>query len=186
MQTTGERGEFFHPSLSPFGYNETVAQEYYPLTSVTCSQLPVTSNINVQEIGNRQQEIGFKRSTYSADPKIPDNVKVIKPKEYSDKERSVLRESEDITKQIIVCSESGRPFRIIQSELSFYRKHDLPLPKFHPDVRNNLRMKLRPGRTLHLKNCDKCEKEMLSVYAESSETTEKIYCEECYKQEIYG
>ena len=31
MQTTGERGEFFHPSLSPFGYNETVAQEYYPL-----------------------------------------------------------------------------------------------------------------------------------------------------------
>lgn len=31
MQETGERGEFFHPSLSPFGYNETVAQEYYPL-----------------------------------------------------------------------------------------------------------------------------------------------------------
>lgn len=27
-----ERGEFFHPSLSPFGYNETVAQEYYPVS----------------------------------------------------------------------------------------------------------------------------------------------------------
>jgi hypothetical protein len=26
MILTGERGEFFHPSLSPFGYNETVAQ----------------------------------------------------------------------------------------------------------------------------------------------------------------
>jgi hypothetical protein len=29
---TGEWGEFFPSSLSPFGYNETVAQEYYPLT----------------------------------------------------------------------------------------------------------------------------------------------------------
>jgi hypothetical protein len=33
MQDTGEWWEFFHPSLSPFGYNETVAQEYYPVTS---------------------------------------------------------------------------------------------------------------------------------------------------------
>jgi len=34
MIETGEWGEFFHPSLSPFGYNETVAQEYYPLQNV--------------------------------------------------------------------------------------------------------------------------------------------------------
>jgi hypothetical protein len=34
MMSTGERGEFFHPSLSPFGYNETVAQEYYELQNV--------------------------------------------------------------------------------------------------------------------------------------------------------
>ena len=39
MQTTtakdgagSERGEFFDPQLSPFGYNETVANEYYPLS----------------------------------------------------------------------------------------------------------------------------------------------------------
>jgi hypothetical protein len=32
MQETGEWGEFFHPSLSPFGYNESVAMEYYPQT----------------------------------------------------------------------------------------------------------------------------------------------------------
>ncbi|USN57480.1 MAG: hypothetical protein H6766_03435 [Candidatus Peribacteria bacterium] len=34
MKQTGEWGEFFHPSLSPFGYNETVANEYYPVTGV--------------------------------------------------------------------------------------------------------------------------------------------------------
>ena len=31
MQDTGEWGEFFSPELSPFGYNETVACEYFPL-----------------------------------------------------------------------------------------------------------------------------------------------------------
>ncbi|USN57470.1 MAG: hypothetical protein H6766_03385 [Candidatus Peribacteria bacterium] len=38
MKQTGERGEFFHPSLSPFGYNETVANEYYPVESITTYQ----------------------------------------------------------------------------------------------------------------------------------------------------
>jgi hypothetical protein len=31
MINTKERGEFFHPSLSPFGYNETVVMDYYPM-----------------------------------------------------------------------------------------------------------------------------------------------------------
>jgi hypothetical protein len=32
MKVSGEWGEFFHPSMSAFGYNETVAYEYYPMT----------------------------------------------------------------------------------------------------------------------------------------------------------
>ena len=32
MKQTGEWGEFFPISISPFAYNETVAQEYFPLT----------------------------------------------------------------------------------------------------------------------------------------------------------
>lgn len=32
MTKTGERGEFFPASLSPFCYNEALTQEYYPLT----------------------------------------------------------------------------------------------------------------------------------------------------------
>ena len=32
MQKTGEWGEFFPSWMSPFGYNETVASEYFPLT----------------------------------------------------------------------------------------------------------------------------------------------------------
>ncbi len=33
MQKTKEWGEFFPIEISPFGYNETVAQEYFPLTN---------------------------------------------------------------------------------------------------------------------------------------------------------
>ncbi|MCB9806736.1 hypothetical protein H6768_02390 [Candidatus Peribacteria bacterium] len=32
MQSTGEWGEFFPLTLSPFGYNETVAQDYFPIS----------------------------------------------------------------------------------------------------------------------------------------------------------
>lgn len=31
MESTGEWGEYFPHELSPFGYNETVAQEYFPM-----------------------------------------------------------------------------------------------------------------------------------------------------------
>gem|GEM_PF-5576175 len=34
-------------------------------------------------------------------------------------------------------------------------------------------MKLRPGRTLHLRTCDKCNKEMLSVYPYAIATSDK-------------
>jgi hypothetical protein len=34
MQTTGEWGEFFPVTLSPFAYNETLANEYLPLTKI--------------------------------------------------------------------------------------------------------------------------------------------------------
>jgi len=32
MQSTGEWGEFFPTEISPFGYDETVAGELYPLS----------------------------------------------------------------------------------------------------------------------------------------------------------
>lgn len=57
MTQTGEWGEFFDPRISPFGYNETVAHEYMPLSkeealsqgykwkeeTVNSKQLPVNS-----------------------------------------------------------------------------------------------------------------------------------------------
>jgi hypothetical protein len=83
----------------------------------------------------------------------------------------------------IICEVFGRPFRIVKPELEFYRKHWLPLPRKHPDIRHQERLAKRPWRILHLKNCDKCWIEMLSVYDKNTEY--KVYCEKCYQQEVY-
>lgn len=38
MRASGEWGEFFPIEISPFGYNETVAQEYFPLSKDDCKK----------------------------------------------------------------------------------------------------------------------------------------------------
>lgn len=165
MQETGERWEFFHPSLSLFGYNETVANEYFPLT--------------------REEAIArwYKRQDNNYDPVIPEWTRVMDwRKEWSPS--IPLDKGEEILKSIFLCEISWRPYRIIKQELDFYRKHNLSLPKKHPDVRHEERMKLRPGRTLYLRTCDKTGQEMLSVYP--PDYPGKVYSEKAYQDEIFG
>lgn len=38
MQLTGEWGEFFPHELSPFCYNETVAQDYFPIDQTVTNE----------------------------------------------------------------------------------------------------------------------------------------------------
>lgn len=145
-------------------------------------------------------QFGYHRSNYSSDPKIPEWVKTIDCRVLEWAENSPARIelnqvvlsnlvtsqpsniSYNICKQIILCEISWRPFMLQKAEIDFYRKHHISLPRKHPDVRHEERMKLRPGRTLYLRDCDCCNKEMLSVYPEQS----LVYCESCYVKEIYG
>jgi len=125
MQTTGERGDFFNPSLSIFGYNETLAMEYFPMSKTEASERSYTWQDN------------------NYDPKVPENVKAIKAEEYTDQQWEELKNDNEIIKQIFICTESGRPFRILKQELESYRKHNVSLPKFHPDIRHEHRFKLK-------------------------------------------
>lgn len=77
--------------------------------------------------------------------------------------------TDDIMKVAIQCEISNRPFRIVPQELVFYRKHNIPLPKRHPDLRHLDRMKLRNPRRLFLRNCDLCKIDMQSTYSSSFE-----------------
>lgn len=168
-----ERGEFFAPSLSPFPYNDTIAQEYYPLEQ------------------KQAQDLGCSWRDYMFEINIPEGIKTLSAEELPD---DIDDGDEHIYQQAIICTQSGRPFRIMPPELAFYKKHWLALPRFHPDVRHQHRIQQGPGRKLCVRKCDKCGVEMLSVYKNSKlqstswkqNKQQKVYCEDCYKREVYG
>ena len=160
MQKTWEWWEFFQSSLSPFWYNETVAQEYFPLTKEEALSL------------------GFNWSDYeSPKPKVD---KVIPTSKLPNDIKEI---PDDILNWAIECEVTKKPFRIIKEELEFYRKHNLPIPRRHPDRRHLDRMKLRNPRKLYDRKCDKCGKDIKTTY--SRDRKEIIYCEECYNKEVY-
>jgi len=140
----GERGEFFHPSLSPFGYNETVAQEYFPSSIIEKNDnndvisyhgLPrFARNDNGLELS----QLWYKRSEYEAPKPVSD--KVIEVKDLPD---SIAEVEDSILQFAISCELTGKLFRIQPQELAFYRKHNIPLPRKHPDQRHLERLALR-------------------------------------------
>jgi formylmethanofuran dehydrogenase subunit E len=90
---------------------------------------------------------------------------------------------DDILNSIFICEVSGKPFRLQKAELEFYRKMNIPLPRKHPDIRHNERMKQVSERNLYLKTCDHCGEEVVSVYDKNYPG--KVYCQKCYNKEIY-
>lgn len=160
LQDTGERGEFFDPQIAPFGYNETVAQDFMPLT---------------KEEALKQW---FTWSEY--EEPFPQAEKMLQ----ADELPSIQEVTDDILRQAIICEVSKKPFKIIKQELDFYRAHSIPLPRRHPDQRYADRMSLRPWRELYLRTCDICAIEILSAYPQ--ETKFQVLCEQCYNKKIYG
>lgn len=156
MKKTGEWGEFFPPSLSAFGYNETVANEYYPL--------------------NREQATIHGFNWHTPDPKeyqkqsylVPENIKNV---------------TDQITKEVLACETCGKNFKIVIQELSFYRKKIIPIPTKCPDCRHKDRLNLRNPRKLWERSCSKCKMKIKSSY--SPERSEIVYCENCYLKEVY-
>jgi len=162
MKSIWERWEFFPVSISPFGYNESVANEYFPL--------------------DRESALDkwFKRQDKEYPINVPEWTETVKAQDLSDNIDDV---DDEILKKAVICEISGKPFRIVKPELEFYRKHNLPLPRKHPDVRHLERLSQRAPRKLYLRTCDNCGKQVISVYPADSEF--KVYCEECYNKEIY-
>lgn len=160
MQSTGEWGEFFPPECSPTAYNESVAQDYYPLTKD-----------EAHAKGHRWVD---------ADTNIENVTQTIDAQRLPDKLGDI---PDDVMNWAIVCSATGRPFKIIKQELDFYRTHNVPIPRLHPSERHALRIQKRNPRHLWPRTCAKCQKEIQSTYA--PERPEIVYCEECYLAEVY-
>ncbi len=161
MRQTGELGEFFPISMSGFGYNETNAQEYFPLTKE-----------EVLQRGWRWRDL--KDPDYSGVTKklhasiIPNNIKEI---------------PDEILNWAIECEASGRLFQIQPTELAFYRKMNLSIPKLHPDERHKRRFESRNPRRLESRVCGNCG--ITTQTTISLERSSRVYCEKCYLDAVY-
>jgi hypothetical protein len=156
MQRTGEYGQFFTPQISPFAYNETAAQEYFPLTK----EKAIALGYRWQDPDPRE----YKAQTYQ----VPANIKDVK---------------DEITKEVLQCKDCGKNFRIIIQELKFYRDMNVPVPSKCFDCRHVKRLSLRNPRKLWERQCAKCQAGITTTYA--PERPEIVYCEKCYLEAVY-
>lgn len=158
MKSTGEWGEFFKPEESPYGYNETVARDYYPLS--------------------KEQALaqGFKWSDFEEPFPVVETAKAADLPKIADV-------TDDFLRLAIECEVTGKPFRLIKQELDFYRKKGIELPTKHHEVRHQERLKKRNPRIIWTRNCDSCGTAMQTTY--SPDRPEKVYCEACYLKTVY-
>lgn len=188
MRKTGEWGELFSPSLSPFGYNETVAQEYFPLKR----EQVINASVGDRHTDPLQRGAIFNWSDY--EPPFPEVSKIITKEQMQRLPDNIKDIPDDILNWALTCEISGKLYRIVKPELKFYREHNLPIPRRHPDQRHRDRLGLRNPRKLWERPCDcenvqhdhapvRCAITFQTTYA--PERPEKVYCEACYVKEVY-
>ncbi|MFA6000321.1 MAG: hypothetical protein WC783_05105 [Candidatus Paceibacterota bacterium] len=168
-------GEFFPTEFSPFYYNETIAEEYYPLTEEEAKGY----GFKWKEKEKRDYKIKIKAED------LPDHIKDV---------------DEFIVDKVIGCLHAGtcneqctEAFKIREDELKFYKYNNLALPRLCPNCGHFGRLKKRnPLKLWHRQcMCDKvghehegvCTNEFETSYA--PERPEIVYCEKCYQKEVY-
>ncbi len=161
MIETGEYGEFFPIHISSFGYNQTMAQDYYPLSKDEA----FAKGYKWKD----DEEADFSDvSKKIPASKLPDTIDTI---------------PDDILNWAIACHASGELFKIQRAELDLYRRMHFPIPHEHFLVRHKKRSNMRNPRKLWDRNCAKCKKEIQTSY--DPDRPEIVYCEECYLTEVY-
>ncbi len=153
LRKDGALDQFFPGTFSYTGYNKSLAGVYYPLT--------------------KDQVIA---GGWMWEPDQPVATKGIPASELPDAIGDI---PDDITKKVITCEKSGRPFKIIPQELKFYRDQKIPLPRLHPDERNLARFTQMPATNPRDVPCFSCHKPTTTYFPESW-GYQKFACTDCY------
>ena len=183
---TYKYGEFLPAEMSPWAYNETIAQEYFPLTKDEA----IAKGYRWREHDTKD----YKPTMLAQD--VPTDI---------------TNTDDSITKEIIECAHKGEcnqgcteAFRIIPDELAFYRKIGVPVPNVCPACRTMDRLKMRLGVELYDESCmcagaeskdgvyknigmhahgvESCNNEFKTGYKPGN--GDLVYCESCYQQEV--
>ena len=175
-------GEFFPAEISPFAYNETAAQDYFPLT----------------------KEEALKRGYRWRDRKTNEYITTMQAENVPDSLEDI---SDSIIEEIISCLHKGKckdrclgAFKITKDELNLYRQLGVPSPRLCFICRHEERLRKRNPMKLWHRTCmcgstgspqatnnhghtGKCNNEFESAYA--PDRPEIVYCENCYNKEVY-
>ncbi|RIL09756.1 MAG: hypothetical protein DCC75_05865, partial [Proteobacteria bacterium] len=156
MHEDGEWGEFFPLGGSLFGYNESRAQDEFPL---------------------EKSEAEACKLSWRAEPErqaISDKV---------EHEDCISEVSDAILRETLPCDTCPKSFRIMPSELHFYRNMKLPLPRSCPSCRRTQRLEENFTSTLlHDRGCEKCAAPVRTIYPPQAK--EKVVCEKCFMEVV--
>ena len=163
MKRDGEWGEFFPISISPFGYNEAMARDFFPL-----------SKEDALKLGAKWQDIDYGSF----------NGTFYEPKETIEEYIGNEEEQRKLLSGAIKCKATGKPFRIIPQELAFYMEHKLPIPlvcfdqRFEDRLARRYKLKLYPGKCMN----EGCSNTFTTIYGPQDE--EIVYCANCYERSM--
>ncbi|MBI2638639.1 hypothetical protein HYW83_03550 [Candidatus Peregrinibacteria bacterium] len=159
MTETHEYSEFFPSWLTLFAYNESVAHDTQPLEKNSAAALGYAwQDVLPGTLGKQTIDLG----------NVPDSIKNIDPQ---------------ICKEIFPCTACGKNFKILESEFSFYKKQNIPLPRKCVNCRHFARKKKINPLKLWARTCMKCQAPIQTTYA--PERPEIVYCEKCYLETVY-
>jgi hypothetical protein len=161
MKKTGDWGNFFPIWMSPFSYNESIANEYMPL--------------------KKEEALG---QGYSWKDDIPrtfgqENCK------YEDLTTNIEEyNDENFLDKILKCESCGFNYKFISREITFYKRMKLRIPSKCFNCRHQIRMEKRNPRILNEAKCNNCGIDILTTYPKDKHHQYKIYCDGCYNKEI--
>ena len=159
MLKRGEYNDGLGFEFSAQAYNFSMAQVSYPLSD----------------------DLIIKLGAYTA--KEPEtNVGSLEVLTQSELPSTMDKVTDEIINKAISCEISGRAFRVIQTELNFYRSMGLPLPTVHPVLRMEEKFRMAPNGRKYKSVCAKCERDINSLFDPKENYT--LYCEKCYQQEV--
>lgn len=165
MKQTGEYGEFFPVQCSPFAYNETAAQDMFPL-----------SQSDVEGRGWKWYQSAATEPRYST-YRLADDVDKVK---------------DDLLQTFLTCEHCHKSYKIVAAELALYRQLQIPIPRQCFNCRHRQRLDYRNPRSLWLRQCmctqvdhqhaGVCATTFETSYSDSNPTI--VYCEACYNQTV--
>ena len=155
MKASWEWGEFFPISLSPFSYNESIAQDYFPLDQSAVEGLWWKWKTEKQ---SARYEWAIKE--------VPENIDEV---------------SDDILTQILECTSCSKNYRIVWIELELYRKLGISVPRNCFNCRHTKRLENRRNRNLSTRECNACHREITTIHSQEDKI---VCCEVCYEKNV--